>query len=104
MGVIFTTYGPIRPYLVYVGSSPVGYDDVIATEDGLIFAKDATGWRCQQLPELWLLPGGLYARRDGAGEFYIQGATGLTVPQSTMSERGADLRTPTAPASRALRE
>lgn len=47
---------------------------MIATEEGLTFAKDGTAWRCLQVPGLWMLAGGGYAIRGATGEFYIPGA------------------------------
>lgn len=48
---------------------------MISTEDGLTFARDGAGWRCLQVPGLWMLPGGVYAIRGTTGEFELLGVT-----------------------------
>jgi hypothetical protein len=48
---------------------------MIATEDGLTFTRDGTGWRCLEVPELWMLPGGAYAIRGVPDEPRKLGAT-----------------------------
>jgi hypothetical protein len=75
IGRLSTTYGPFGPYLVYCGSGLLKRGDMIATEDGLTFTRDGTGWRCLEVPGLWMLPGGAYAIRIITGEQHILGAT-----------------------------
>lgn len=53
---------------------------MIATEEGLTFAKEGTAWRCLQVPGLWMLSGGVYAIRGATREFDFLGATASCRP------------------------
>lgn len=59
---------------------------MIATEEGLTFAKEGAAWRCLEIPGLWMLPGSAYAIRGVTGEFFIPTAIGLNLSQGPISE------------------
>ena len=77
--------------MVYYGSGLLKRGDMIATEEGLTFARDGAAWRCLEVPGLWMLPGGAYAIRGVSDEPHKLGATA----SCPASER--DARTGTRP-------